>query len=189
MGKEDVEDRIDLIVPSFGGRRALEFQITLRAKQPRKIYAFALRALTTRARGVRVYLEVVGARHKDAISLIAQRVARAIQTIARRFRDFGEHNLLGVRVSAKSAEIEKFDLVSLCGRRLLEAVKRFWEQVEEQRKAAAEVAALRAHRSRQTISLLALCLLPLRARHERPQFQARHYADTRAHFMPRRHCV
>lgn len=180
MGKEDVEDRVDLIVPSSGGRRALEFQITLRAKHARKIYAFALRALTKRARGVRVYLEVVGARHKDDIALIAKKVARAIATIARRFRDFGEHKLLGVRVNAKNAAIEKFDLVAFCGKRLVETADRFWTRALEIRQAS-------ARRSAHNHAIMSFLVFHNPSR--RPMAPSLIFrADTRPHFMPRRFC-
>lgn len=182
MGKEDTEDRVDLIIPSSLGRRAMEFQITLRAKHASKIFTFALRALTTRARGVRIYLEVVGARRKDDIALIATKVARAIQTIARKFRDFGEHLLLGVRVNAKNAAIEKFDLVDFCGNRLLEAADKFWTRVEELRQASER----RVAHNHAILSFLVSRVVPIPRNHVTPPSVSR--VNTRSHFMPRRFC-
>ncbi len=185
LGKEDVLDRVDMVVPASNGRPTIEIQLTLRAKERTKIFAFALRALTTRVRGVRIYLEVVGTRRKDDIAGIATNVARAIQTIVRRFRDFGEHRLLGVRVNARNAAIEKFDLVSLCGSRLLEAAQRFWEHVEEARRISRE----RMQRDRDVFAHLAQRLLNWRAYHPPRLAQPSFRADTRALYVPRRHCA
>jgi hypothetical protein len=177
LGKEDVADRVDLVVPSCGGRDTLEFQITLRAKERGKIFAFALKALTTHTRGVRIYLEVVGARRKDDIARIAEKVARAIRTVVKCFRDFGKHALLGVRVNAKNAAIEKFDPVAFCGRRLLEAVARIGKITTKRPRRRPIVQC--------TLLLFAHAHSIVQWRHAAPRPS---YYNPRAHFMPRKFC-
>ncbi len=184
LGREDVEDRVDLIVPTQDVRRALEFQITLRAKQRTKMSAFALRALITRVRGVRVYLEVVATRRKDDLARVALNVARAIHTIVRRFRDFGAHRLLGLRVNARTAAIEKFDILKMCGAHLLENAERFWARVEELRRASDE----RSRRNRETFMHLARLVAHRANQVPRSERTDVRMANARAFFMPRRHC-
>jgi len=120
-GAEDVYDQIDLIVYPDNGRSPLEIQLTLRLKNIPKLFSFALKALTTPSRGVRIYMEVI--RNKQSLKKTGANVARAIVFILNRFRNFGSHNLLGVRVYPSVAKVEKFDLVTVCGKPLIELVR------------------------------------------------------------------
>ncbi len=119
MGEEDVCEQIDLIVepPQFSGHPQFEIQLTLKRGVMRKIRAFTLAALTTRNRGVRVYLEVWASKWNH-VRDIARRVAHAIREITR-FRRFEEHNLLGVRLrtgrSVRGQKLERFSLMHLVG--------------------------------------------------------------------------
>ncbi len=128
-GHEDVHEAIDLIVFSEHGHPSFEIQLTLRAKHELKRLTFALSALRTRARGVRLYLEVVGSRRKDDLAIVGRKVARAIQTIVNRFRNFGPYNLLGVIVNASNGSIHKFDLVHELGERLRDAARRVLDEI------------------------------------------------------------
>lgn len=193
-GHEDVEDQLDLIVSSGGGRPDLEIQLTLRPKHLSKIFRFAFRALTTAARGIRLYIEVVGSHRRSAdLAAVGRRVARAIKLIMRRFRDFGTAKLLGLRIHAKTAKIEKFDLIDLCGRKLLELVQTWKDEqrrLHEERLAAQRTAVrerLAAPKPppfwngflQSAIDLVRTHLAPTKSS---PQL------DTRPHFMPRRLC-
>lgn len=193
-GPEDVHDHLDFIVWPGGGRPTLEIQITLRPKHRTKVFAFAYRALTTATRGVRLYIEVVGS-HRRCADLVAvgHRVAEAIKLIALRFRDFGAARLLGLRIHAMTAKIEKFDLIDLCGHKLMRLVRAWWEEqqrLKEERKAAQRAAfreCLLAPKPapfwhgflQPAVNLVRAQLAPTRAS---PSI------DTRPHFMPRRLC-
>ncbi|KKR04343.1 MAG: hypothetical protein UT30_C0009G0053 [Candidatus Uhrbacteria bacterium GW2011_GWF2_39_13] len=120
-GLEDTCDQIDLIVYPDNGRAPLEIQLTLRLKNIPKLFSFALKALTTPVRGIRLYMEVV--RNKQSLKITGATAARAIVFILNRFRNFGPYNLLGVRVHPSGTKIEKFDLVAICGKRLIELVR------------------------------------------------------------------
>jgi hypothetical protein len=191
-GKEDVQDRLDLIVTPGGGKPAFEIQLTLRPKQRIKIYDFAHRSLTTAMRGIRLYIEVVGS-HRRSADLIAvgRRVAESIQTIVYRFRDFGSANLMGVRIHAMTAKIEKFDLIDFCGRKLKHLIQVWQEQrrlFEERRREAAQ-------QSRREHSLLprvpafwrTILDLPSPQIHALFPVKISPHIDTRPFFMPRRH--
>lgn len=193
-GEEDVHDLIDLVVTPGNGRPNLEIQLTLQPKMFSKIFRFAFRALTTAARGVRLYIEVVGSHRRCAdLARVGRRVAEAIKTIALRFRDFGSAMLLGLRIHARSKKIEKFDLVDFCGRKLLELVQTWKDEqrrLQEERRAALQA----AFRER----LVAPKPLPFWHGFLKPAVNliSAHLAPTRAspsinprpHFMPRRLC-
>lgn len=133
FGERDTKDKVDFIVYTPHGRKNLEIQVTLRAKKINKIFGFAFRALKTAKRGIRLYLEVVGSHRRAAnLPIIGRRVAKAIKLIAKRFRNFGPDNLLGVRVHAISAKIEKFDIIKLCGNRLHKALHVWHESRRKQ---------------------------------------------------------
>lgn len=200
-GKEDAFDQLDFIIPSGSGRD-LEIQLTLRPKNRPKIFAFARRALTTISRGIRLYVEVVGSHRRAAdLSAVGHRVAQAIKTIARRFRNFGSANLLGVRVHAMTGKIEKFDLVEFCGHRLLQLVESWCEERrlarEHEERAAQErhQEAIRAMKERLTRTppfwrniLNGLNGVPhLLGNHPRIPRPSPHI-NTRHLFMPRRLC-
>ena len=136
-GREDIREKIDLVVYPSQGRLPIEIQITLFAKNFWKIHDFAFRALTTmKRRGVRLYMEVVGSHHKADLVKIGRRVARAIREIIERFRDFGVYNLLGVRVNAITRKIEKFDLFDVCGNKLRISLRKWREERAQARRDA-----------------------------------------------------
>lgn len=193
-GSEDVEDQLDLIVSPGGGRPDLEIQLTLRPKQQTKIFRFAYRALTTATRGVRLYIEVVGSHRRCAdLAQVGRRVAEAIKLIMRRFRDFGEAMLLGLRIHANSEKLEKFDIIGFCGRELMNLVQEWREEqlrLHEERLAAQRTALrerLTAPRPlpfwhgflKPAVNLVRAHLVPTKAS---PSI------DIRPHFMPRRFC-
>lgn len=193
-GPEDVHDHLDIVVSPGGGRDNLEIQLTLRPKHRIKIFDFAYRALTTINRGVRLYIEVVGShRHSADLVSVGQRVAKAIKLIMQRFRDFGSAGLLGLRIHAVTAKIEKFDLIEFCGRKLMRLVE-VWQ--EEQRRLHEErlVAQQAAFHER----LLAPKPVPFwhgliqpavdLARTHLAPTRLSPSIDIRPHFMPRRFC-
>lgn len=191
-GKEDVLERVDLIVSPVGGRRPLEIQITLRAKNYGKIFGFARRALTTTTRGIRLYIEVVGLHRRSAdLKAVGYRVAEAIRVIVRQFRDFGVWNLLGVRIHAFTAKIEKFDLIDFCGHKLIRLVEAWWEErrrIDQERRAAEQAAIKERLSAPKPPPFWRALIQPTITRaymgptRPSPQF------DTRAYFMPRRFC-
>ncbi|MEK7619826.1 MAG: hypothetical protein AAB413_01140 [Patescibacteria group bacterium] len=193
-GHEDIEDLLDLIVSPGGGRPDLGIQLTLRPKHRTKIFAFALRSLTTVTRGIRLYVEVIGSHRRNAdLVAVGRRVAEAIKAIVRRFRDFGAENLLGVRVHAITAKIEKFDIINFCGHRLLELVEAWKDDQRRlhEKRLAAQRAALRERLAAPkplpfwhdffhlAVDLARVCIAPTRPS---PAI------DLRPHFMPRRLC-
>lgn len=191
-GKEDVLDRLDLIVTPGGGKLQFEIQLTLRPKQRIKIYDFAHRSLTTAMRGIRLYIEVVGSHRRTAdLAAIGRRVAQAIRTIIHRFRDFGSANLLGLRIHAMSAKIEKFDLIEFCGRKLRHLID-VWQkqhrQLEGRRREAAQEAR-REHSLLPKIPAFWRTILDLSSSQIHTPFpiKASPHIDTRPFFMPRRH--
>ncbi|MBI4438112.1 hypothetical protein HY631_04140 [Candidatus Uhrbacteria bacterium] len=132
-GEEDVKEAVDFVIPPQHGRPAFEIQLTLMRKHERKRMDFALAALSKRARGIRVYLEVVASHRREDLARVGRRVAQAIQTIVTRLRNFGPYNLLGASVNAKNGAIQKFDLVLELGVRLKEAARRLLERIEAAR--------------------------------------------------------
>ncbi|MBI4435664.1 hypothetical protein HY630_03260 [Candidatus Uhrbacteria bacterium] len=192
-GREDVFDHLDFIVVNGGGRPPLEIQLTLRPKHHNKIFTYAHRALTTATRGIRLYIEVVGAhRHCADLAAIGKRVAEAIKTISRRFRDFGKDNLLGVRIHAVTGKIEKFDLVAFCGHKLIRLVEAWQEErrlAQEERRAAARRALKERSLARKTAPfwrILHGTLVSMGLDVASTRFTP--HIDTRNFFMPRRLC-
>lgn len=193
-GVEDVRDGLDFIVWPAGGRQALEIQLTLRPKHVTKIFGFAYRALTTATRGIRLYIEVVGSHRRSAdLAAIGRRVAEAIKTVIHRFRDFGSARLLGLRIHANNSKIEKFDLIEVCGYKLVQLVEAWQEErrrLHEER-LVAERRAIREH-------LLAPKPQPFwrgflqpvvdLARARLTSARSSPPIDPRPHFMPRRFC-
>lgn len=188
-GREDIEEALDFVIPPSAHRPGFEIQLTLRAKHQLKRLNFALSALRTRARGIRLYVEVVGSRRKDDLVLVGKKVARAIQTIVSRFRNFGPYNLLGVVVNVRNGAIHKFDLVQELGARLKEAARRVLDQIESKREAQS------THDSAGS-PLIHLGIMALKAAHmhtvshfvhERRPHRANRF-PTRRPFLPRRFC-
>lgn len=184
-GKEDVQDRLDIIVYPAGGRRPLEIQLTLQPKKYPKLFAFALTSLTSARRGIRLYVEVVGAQRHADLRAVGRRVAQAIKLIMRRFRDFGAHDLLGVRIHAVTAKIEKFDLIDFCGSRLMRLVEEWRDARRLEREAARESAM-----SRRPPFWRAIAQALRRPTDERAQpYWHVPNTNSRAHFVPRRFCA
>lgn len=193
-GPEDVHDFLDLIISPGGGHPDLEIQLTLRPKHQIKIFNFAYRALTTATRGIRLYIEVVGSHRRSAdLAEVGRRVAQAIKLVMRRFRDFGEAMLLGLRIHANTGKIEKFNLIEFCGRKLLTLVHAWRDEqqrLQEERRATLQA----AFRER----LLAPKPAPFWRGFLQPVLESAraHFAptrpspsiDIRPHFMPRRLC-
>ncbi len=128
--KENISQRVDLKIlppPHAKHEPTFEMQLTLRRDNHRKMTDFAVAALSTTKRGVRVYIEIIASRHQS-ISRIAVRVAWAIKDIVRRFRNFGEHRLFGVRVnigrSRRNPPTQRFSLMELVGDRVLHALRK-----------------------------------------------------------------
>lgn len=193
-GTEDVLDKLDFIVSSGGGRPDLEIQLTLKPKAFDKILDFAYRALTTTTRGIRLYIEVVGSHHRCAdLTQVGQRVAQAIKLVVRRFRDFGSEGLLGLRIHTRSEKIEKFDLITFCGRRLLELMNVWQKEQEEQEKerlTAQQAATTEYLSSRRCLPFWHSIINPtvhFAMRYIEPRY-SRPNVNTRSHFMPRRLC-
>lgn len=197
-GEEDVHDGLDFIIPRGRGQKPLEIQLTLQAKRLSKLFRFALKALTnTGGRGIRLYIEVVSSHRRSAnLDLVGRRVAEAIKLISRRFRDFGEFNLLGVRIHALTAKIEKFDLLEVCGHSLMrvveawrEARQREYETQEAER--LARIAQARAHVMRKRDENTFWRTILNRNTHRSvPVFSGAKTPNLnlRALFMPRRYC-
>ena len=194
FGMEDVRDGLDFIVMPEGGRSGFEIQLTLRPKHYGKILRFASRALATTTRGVRLYVEVVASHHRSAdLVAVGHRVAMAIREVIRRFRDFGEFNLLGVRIHAVTAKIEKFDLVGFCGRTLIQLASAWREgqrRLQDERRMR-RVAALRERQKTpkpppfwQTLIRPTIVLLRTHLDPTRPSPSI----DIRPFFLPRRFC-
>jgi hypothetical protein len=112
--REDVQEGLDFIIYPGSGRAPLEVQLTLRAKNYRKIRQFVECSLTTPLRGTRLYIEVVGSHRRADLTEIGCRIAQRIALISQRFRDFGPFNLLGIRIHALTGKIIKFDLIKFC---------------------------------------------------------------------------
>lgn len=186
-GREDVQQSIDLVILPHGGQPSFEIQLTLRAKHEFKRLTFALSALRTRTRGIRLYLEVVGSRRKDDLALVGKKVAQAIQTIVNRFRNFGPYKLLGVIVNARNGAIHKFDLVQVLGERLRNAARQVLDEIESRRDAQS------AHDSAGP-PLIHLGIMALKIAHmhtirhfvHEPKPPKPHRFPTRRLFLPRR---
>jgi hypothetical protein len=127
---ENIEQRVDLRItppPHAQHEPTFEMQLTLRRDNRRKMTDFAVAALSSTNRGIRVYVEVIASRHKP-IPRIASRVAWAIKDIIRRFCDFGPNRLFGVRVrigrSRRNPPMERFSLMDIVGKRVMRALAR-----------------------------------------------------------------
>ncbi len=123
--EENIQQRVDLRItppPHAQHEPTFEMQLTLRRGNNRKMTDFAVAALNSTDRGIRVYVEVIASRNKS-IARIASRVAWAIKDIVRRFRDFGPNRLFGVRVrvgrSRRNPKMERFSLMDLVGARVM----------------------------------------------------------------------
>lgn len=128
--EENIQQRVDLRItppPHAQHEPTFEMQLTLRRGNNRKMTEFAVAALSSTDRGIRVYVEVIASRHKS-IARIASRVAWAIKDIVRRFRDFGPNRLFGVRVrvgrSRRNPKMERFSLMDLVGAHVMRALAR-----------------------------------------------------------------
>ncbi len=187
-GREDVHEALDFVISAHRGRPAFEVQLTLRPKHEHKRLTFALAALRTRARGIRLYLEVVASSRKADLQQVGEKVARAIQTIVNRFRNFGPYNLLGIVVNARNGAIRKFDLVQELGERLRDAARRVLEEIEQaaQQKSSTN--------SPVGSSLIHLGVVALKMAHmhavsaitHQPVPHRANRLPTRRHFLPRR---
>ena len=188
-GREDVCDQLDFVVGRGGGRSSLEIQLTLKSKSGPKLRAFAYRALTTATRGIRLYVEVVGSHRRADLTVVGRRVAEAIKLIVRRFRDYGVYNLLGVRIHAVTAKIEKFDLLEFCGAHLLRLVEQWREERRQERARATQSRqTARASRPPPFWRTLGNALAPTTNPRPISPWRPPH-ADTRSLFVPRRHCA
>ena len=185
-GTEDVHEAIDFFITAHRGRPAFEVQLTLRPKHEHKRLAFTLAALRTRARGIRLYLEVVGSRRKDDLVRIGKKVARAIQTVVKHFRNLDPYNLMGVIVNARNGAIEKFDLVRELGSRLTEAARRLLEELAAAREAQATATASPASRLIHLGLEAFRRMHTLHLEHQRAPARANRF-PTRRPFIPPRH--
>ncbi len=91
----------------------LEVRLTLGTKAPRRLRAFVQDSIRTAVRGIRVYLEVCHRFLKREMDRVVERIAQTIREIAHRFRNFGPHRLIGVRVSSnrRAPAMELIDLL------------------------------------------------------------------------------